>query len=543
MTASSPIPPPVKSVVHLEVKWDQNSVEPWTEVNRVVVTVSPPQWVGDTGQVASRRRDVSSGCFLCRFTKMSLKGAPRLLDLAVQSLVRNEALAISALEELPRELFPPLFMEAFTRRRSRVLTAMVQAWPFTCLPLGSLMKSHDLKSLRAVLDGLDALLLPQKFRPRRWILQVLDLRDVDENFWTVWSEAVAPTCSTNALGKRKTGKDCPRLGREKPFQVIVDLCLTVRTVDESLIYVSVWARQRKDFVHLCCRKLNILAGSLEIIRSDLKTVELECIQEVEVNCHWKLPTLGRFASYLGRMTHLQTLLVSHVSAPAYLSPEMKKKYLSQFATSFLKLDRLQALHMHSDSFLEGHLDQVLRCLKTPLETLSMNFCSLVESDMSHLSWCPTLSQLKHLVLTNVRLTDFSPEPLQLLLERVAVTLQTLDLDDCGISDAQLRVILPSLSCCFQLTTFSFCGNQIFMPALEDLVRHTVALSKFRTGQYPAPLESYDASGTFYQEILARFVAKLRRTLRDLQSKSIFFGIVPCPECGNGVFYDLDMVRY
>ncbi|XP_053431503.1 PRAME family member 12-like [Nycticebus coucang] len=474
---------------------------------------------------------------------MSLKGAPRLLDLAVQSLVRNEALAISALEELPRELFPPLFMEAFTRRRSRVLTAMVQAWPFTCLPLGSLMKSYDLKSLRAVLDGLDALLLPQKFRPRRWILQVLDLRDVDENFWTAWSEAVADTCSLNALSKRKTGKDCPGLGREKPLKVIIDLCLDITTLDESLIYVSVWARQRKDFVHLCCRKLNILARTLKIIRNVLHMVELECIQEVEVNCHWKLPTLGRFASYLGHMTHLQTLLVSHVSAPAYLSLEMKKKYLSQFATSFLKLDCLQALHMHSDSFLEGHLDQVLRCLKTPLETFSINYCPLVELDVSHLSWCQMLSQLKHLVLTTVRLTDFSPEPLQLLLERVTATLQTLHLDDCGISDAQLRVILPSLSRCSQLTTFSFCGNQIFMPALEDLVRHTVALSKFSTGQYPMPLESYDASGTFYQEILAQFVVKLRRALRDLKSKRIFFGIVPCSECGNGVFYDLDMVRY
>ncbi|XP_053431504.1 PRAME family member 12-like [Nycticebus coucang] len=473
---------------------------------------------------------------------MNFEGELRLLDLAVHSLARNEALAISALEELPRELFPPLFMEAFTRRRSRVLTAMVQAWPFTCLPLGSLMKTRDLKTLKAVLDGLDAL-LAQKVRSRRWILQVLDLRDVDENIWTMWSEAVAPTCSTNTLDERETGKDCPGSGREKPFKVIVDLYLDITTLDESLTYLSVWARQRKDFVHLCCTKLDILAGAFKIIRNVLHIVELDCIQEVEVNCHWKLPTLGRFASYLGRMTHLQTLLVSHVSAPAYLSPEMKKKYLSQFATSFLKLDCLQALHMHSDSFLEGHLDQVLRCLKTPLDTFSISHCPLVELDVKHLSWCPTLSQLKHLVLTNVRLTDFSPEPLQLLLERVAATLQTLDLDDCGISDAQLRVILPSLSRCSQLMTFSFCGNQISMAALEDLVHHTIRLSKFSTGLYPAPLESYDASGTFYQEILAQFAAKLRCTLRGFQSKNILFGTVPCPQSGNRDFYDLDHVGY
>jgi hypothetical protein len=46
---------------------------------------------------------------------MSLKAPSILLQLAGQSLLRNEALAISALEKLPMELFPPVFMEAFIR--------------------------------------------------------------------------------------------------------------------------------------------------------------------------------------------------------------------------------------------------------------------------------------------------------------------------------------------------------------------------------------------------------------------------------------------
>jgi hypothetical protein len=52
---------------------------------------------------------------------MSIKAPPTLLQLAGQSLLRNEALAISALQTLPMELFPPLFMEAFTRRRTNVM--------------------------------------------------------------------------------------------------------------------------------------------------------------------------------------------------------------------------------------------------------------------------------------------------------------------------------------------------------------------------------------------------------------------------------------
>lgn len=97
----------------------------------------------------------------------SLPAPRRLLDLACQSLLRDEASAIAALEWLPVELFPPLFMAAFAGKHSRVLKAMVQAWPFPCLPLGALMNHwqpyQDI--LQAVLEGLDAL-LAQDTRPR-----------------------------------------------------------------------------------------------------------------------------------------------------------------------------------------------------------------------------------------------------------------------------------------------------------------------------------------------------------------------------------------
>jgi hypothetical protein len=96
---------------------------------------------------------------------MSMKAPPTLLQLAGQSLLRNEALAISALQTLPMELFPPLFMEALTRRHTEVVKAMVQAWPFSCLPLGPLMKAGELETLQVALDGID-MLLGQQVCPR-----------------------------------------------------------------------------------------------------------------------------------------------------------------------------------------------------------------------------------------------------------------------------------------------------------------------------------------------------------------------------------------
>ncbi|XP_006902054.1 PREDICTED: melanoma antigen preferentially expressed in tumors-like [Elephantulus edwardii] len=109
---------------------------------------------------------------------MNSCGPARLLDLANQSLLRNETWNIAALEWLPTELFPPLFMAAVTGRHSHMLKAMVQAWPFSCLPLGVLIKAqHSCREiLQRALDGLDVL-VAQKTYHRRSKLKMLDLRE------------------------------------------------------------------------------------------------------------------------------------------------------------------------------------------------------------------------------------------------------------------------------------------------------------------------------------------------------------------------------
>ena len=96
---------------------------------------------------------------------MSVWNPLRLRDLAGMSLLKDEALAITALEYLPTELFPPLFMEAFYGSHRETLKAMVQAWPFVRLPLGGLMQFPHARALQAVLDGLDVL-LAQRVHPR-----------------------------------------------------------------------------------------------------------------------------------------------------------------------------------------------------------------------------------------------------------------------------------------------------------------------------------------------------------------------------------------
>uniref|UniRef100_A0A8D1EG33 Uncharacterized protein n=1 Tax=Sus scrofa TaxID=9823 RepID=A0A8D1EG33_PIG len=263
-----------------------------------------------------------------------------------QSLLRNEALSVTALEELPTELFPPLFTAAFAGRHNEILKAMVQAWPFPCLPLGALMKEHQprLETFQAALDGLDVLLAQE-------------------------------------------------------------------------------------------------------IRS--------------------------------------------------------------------------------------------RCLKMPLETLSITNCLISESDLMHLSRCLSISQLKDLGLNGVNLTSMSSRPLQVLIERASATLQDLDLDECGIMDSQFSALLPALRCCSQLTTFSFCGNPISMAVLESLLHHMVGLSKLSHVLYPAPLESYeDVRGTLHLGCLAQLHTWLKQMLQESgRPGMVWFSANPCPHCGDWTFYD------
>uniref|UniRef100_A0A2K6GXH9 Uncharacterized protein n=1 Tax=Propithecus coquereli TaxID=379532 RepID=A0A2K6GXH9_PROCO len=268
---------------------------------------------------------------------MSVQDPPRLLQLAGQSLLRDEAVAIPALEELPTELFPPLFMEAFTKSRSKTLMAMVQAWPFTRLPLGALMLTPDLETLRTVLEGLDVL-LAQKVRPR--------------------------------------------------------------------------------------------------------------------------------------------------------------------------------------------------CLKTPLESFAITECCLSELEMERLFLCPSTHQLKELDLTGIKLSSFNPEPLQILLENIAATLQVLILEDCWITDYQLSVILPALSRCHQLMTLNFSGNQISKAILENLLGHTVGLSRLSLEIYPVPRECYDDGfKDINQKRFLQLQAGLMEILRDLrQPKRMEFRTLPC-SCG------------
>ena len=82
---------------------------------------------------------------------MSVQTPSTLQNLTLKALLRDEALALSCLE------------------------AIVAAWTFPCLPVGALMKSPNLETLQAVLDGID-MQLTRESHPRCVIIK-LSFRD------------------------------------------------------------------------------------------------------------------------------------------------------------------------------------------------------------------------------------------------------------------------------------------------------------------------------------------------------------------------------
>ena len=180
----------------------------------------------------------------------------------------------------------------------------------------------------------------------------------------------------------------------------------------------------------------------------------------------------------------------------------------------------------------------------PLDNLSITHCLLTDSDLTHLSQSPNISQLKSLNLSGVTMTYSSPELLPGLLEKVSATLQELYLEQSGIRDSHLEAILPALSHCFQLTSFSLRGNLLSMPIMKKMLRHTSELPSLSRELYPVLQESFSSQGIIQTSRLAQCRTELLEILKDLgRPRTIWICFTPCPHCGDNTFCHPEPIIY
>nr|XP_038948490.1 PRAME family member 8-like [Rattus norvegicus] len=471
---------------------------------------------------------------------MSGHTPPTLQKLARQTLLRNEAMAIACLGELPTMLFPALFKEAFEGRHINLVKEMVAAWPFPCLPVGALMKTPNGETMKALLDGVD-MRLTRKFHPRRTKLQVLDLRNVHHNFWNIWTGAEDSSHSAENLEEKQEAKFFPRYAlRRQRVKVIVELSIFSCLEEERACFLK-WAQERKGSLHFCCTKMTIWDLPVHVIREILNVFDPQHITEFELHTEWTLLELAHFAPYFGQMRNLRKVflepLKGMISSNHNETGDREAKCIKKFISQFSKFNCLQHLSMFCPHFLRDHMSQVLGCLMTPLETFSVTCYIISQNELNSFSCCKSLFQLKHLELRGVILHDVDIMSLRGFLEKVADTLETLDLQCCRMKDSQLYALLPALRNFSQLTTVKFYSNKFSMPILKDLLQHTANWSTVNVEQYPAPLECYDDSAQVSVERFAQLCRELMDTLRAIrQPKNISFATEICYTCGERCVY-------
>ena len=174
---------------------------------------------------------------------------------------------------------------------------------------------------------------------------------------------------------------------------------------------------------------------------------------------------------------------------------------------------------------------------TPLKTLSITYSLISQRDLDSFACCQSLFQLKHLEMKGMVLQVLDVMPLRGLLEKVAKTLETLNLQGCKLKDSQLNALLPSFIQCSQLTKVNFYNNDFSMPILQNLLQHTAIWSKMNVEQYPAPLECYDEFAQVTVEGFAQLCQDLMDTLRAIrQPKCLSFATRVCHKCGECCVY-------
>ncbi|XP_034358477.1 PRAME family member 12-like [Arvicanthis niloticus] len=471
---------------------------------------------------------------------MSTYNPPTLEQLALEALLRNDAIDFSDLEYLPTMLFPPLFLEAFNSRHTEMLKAAVAAWPFSYLPVGPLLKTADVEMMQAVLDGID-LLMTQNDRPRKRKLQMLDLRDVHEEFWDAWAVR-DEVCSPDALKKKQGPESLPTYAMTKQLQVVTNLSLFF-SLEEDQKCLLQWAQKCRDSLQLICLKMKICLFPLEIIEEVLNIFQPIYIEELEICTHEVLSFLSFFPHFLGEMRNIIKFKLHQIDFQHDVLDTVTdvKKCSAKFFSQFSKLNHLQSLYLNGAYFSYDNMKTLFRCLKTPLESFSMSFCQLSTSDLKHMSKCQSLYQLKQLHFNTVVFSKSCFKSLRILLENVSETLQSLQLEHCRMKDSQLKVLLPALSQCSQLNSIIFYDNDFSSPVLKDLLQCMANLSNLTVEVYPAPKECYNPLGYVVVDIFSQLCPQLVQILMaKRQPKTIMFATATCPRCWKYCVYDMEI---
>uniref|UniRef100_A0A8D0HKW8 Leucine-rich repeat-containing protein 14 n=1 Tax=Sphenodon punctatus TaxID=8508 RepID=A0A8D0HKW8_SPHPU len=447
-----------------------------------------------------------------------------LVFLCAQKVACHHTALRTALEFIPKELYPVLFKAAFMDRRTLVLQDLVQTWPFPVLSFQKLLRKcqHCERALiqekpnrlcvQTVILGVmaylyEALESRHHNQSKRQRLKVLDMTGLQEDgldqspeSMSLWSRTVtiAKACIdvskhqskyTKRTSKRRKGPYSSTVALPPPISVEVRVDLFVNSTSYGVLKDALQTNANSA-LRLKCRDFRAEELSIASTVGLLEFLDPSGVRQVDLRFNnLGLSGLRVVLPHMAKFTNLMSLKLPYSNIDVRRLTAGMEGSLVYFANQLSRLACLKELNLGS-SRLSGKLRQLLGDLQGPLESLELAFCFLLPNDLSYLSQSLHTPALKKLDLSGNNLSDCLLQPFQQLLSEASSSLLHLDIMECRLTDPHLASLLPALCRCSRLRYLGIFGNPLSTKGLKNLLHRTVGLLDLQLVIYPYPVDCY-----------------------------------------------------
>ncbi|XP_004621459.1 leucine-rich repeat-containing protein 14B [Sorex araneus] len=428
--------------------------------------------------------------------------------LSAAALVSHPQVAQQSLDWVAHSLYPLLFKASYLLEHCEVIRVLLGRWPLEEFRLDPLLapsteQPEDLRdrACRACLEACVQGLADHVLRGGEQGLRLVDLtglRDVQVQQCPC-GQALGRWGRTELLARTCCALQVEPRAVQVPIQVLADIFVTEGNFQ---VVVQALAPQGASPLQVCC--VSLRADSLDPgpLLQVLRLAGPGQLRRLQVVHNVRLHT-GHVQQILAQVRLPQltalTLPAKALDAPPAhtLGPDGKDPLLTSISQALGQMAQLTELSV-AFSTLTGKIQQLLGPLQTPLKVLDLASCSLNYADMAFLADCAHATHLEVLDLSGHSLVSLYPSSFFRLLRRAAPTLRVLTLEECGIEDGHVSILISALDPCHQLQELRFLGNPLSAQGLRRLFSALGELPRLRWVEFPVPKDCYP-EGTAYPQ--------------------------------------------